>query len=65
MTTKLIAAALIAALAGCTPNTPPPCEYEDSTGPCYWDAQVRGNGEGRSFVIDENQEIHYLDEEGN
>jgi hypothetical protein len=27
----------------------PPCEWEDSTG-CFWDAQERGNGLGRSFV---------------
>ncbi len=26
-----------------------PCEYEDSRW-CHWDAPVRGNGEGRSFV---------------
>jgi hypothetical protein len=28
---------------------PPPCEQEDSSN-CYWDAQTRGNGHGRSFV---------------
>jgi hypothetical protein len=27
-----------------------PCETEDDTRPCYWDASVRGNGDGRSFV---------------
>ena len=27
----------------------PACEWEDSTD-CYWDADVQGNGEGRSFV---------------
>lgn len=27
----------------------PPCETEDSND-CYWDAAVRGNGEGTSFV---------------
>lgn len=26
-----------------------PCETEDDTW-CYWDAQVRGNGEGQSFI---------------
>ena len=29
-----------------------PCEHEDSPGPCYWDAQERGNGAGRSFVVE-------------
>lgn len=28
-----------------------PCEQEDSPGPCYWDATVRGNKQGQSFVI--------------
>ncbi len=28
----------------------PPCAEEDSPGPCYWDAQTRGNGLGTSFV---------------
>lgn len=27
----------------------PPCAAEDSDN-CFWDATVRGNGEGRSFV---------------
>lgn len=30
-------------------NSLPPCEMEDSPGPCYWDAS-RGNGNGHSFV---------------
>lgn len=29
--------------------TSTPCEYEDSTG-CYWNANIRGNGLGLSFV---------------
>jgi hypothetical protein len=32
----------------------PPCTHEDGSGqpkPCYWNAQVQGNGEGRSYVI--------------
>jgi hypothetical protein len=32
----------------------PPCTQEDGSGqpkPCYWNAQVQGNGTGRSFVI--------------
>lgn len=31
----------------------PPCRYEDGSGqalPCYWNAKVRGNGKGRSFI---------------
>ena len=31
--------------------TVPPCVTEDDPGPCYWDADVRGNGMGRSFVV--------------
>lgn len=26
-----------------------PCETEDDTW-CYWDAELRGNGEGNSFI---------------
>ena len=29
------------------------CEYEDQVpdvNPCYWDADVQGNGQGRSYV---------------
>lgn len=26
----------------------PPCAYEDSDN-CFWDAELRGNGEGQSF----------------
>lgn len=30
----------------------PPCAAEDQqTGPCFWDADRRGNGEGRSFYL--------------
>jgi len=28
-----------------------PCEYEDGDAPCYWDAQARGNLQGRSFIL--------------
>lgn len=31
----------------------PACKHEDGsdqTGPCYWDASERGNGEGRDYV---------------
>lgn len=37
----------------------PPCEYEDST-MCYWDAEERGNGQGRSFVSISEDLIIYL-----
>lgn len=36
----------------------PPCESEDSAGPCYWDAATRGNGIGRSFWIDGAGVVH-------
>ena len=36
-----------------------PCEHEDSVGPCYWYAAERGNGQGRSFLIDEYGTVHY------
>lgn len=29
-----------------------PCATEDSAGPCYWDADEQGNGQGRSFVVE-------------
>lgn len=38
-----------------------PCAHEDSPGPCYWDASVRGNGQGRSFVITDDGEVFYDD----
>ena len=31
----------------------PPCKYEDGSGqvlPCYWNAKMRGNGTGKSFI---------------
>jgi hypothetical protein len=28
-----------------------PCVNEDSDGPCYWNAETRGNGRGESFII--------------
>ena len=39
----------VSATQGCE-SIMPPCESEDSAGPCYWDAAHRGNGVGRSFV---------------
>lgn len=38
-------------------NDMPPCEYEDSQGPCIWDASERGNGEGTSFIVTIDGEI--------
>ena len=36
-----------------------PCESESSPGPCYWDATVRGNGQGRSFVVTDDGEVFF------
>jgi hypothetical protein len=36
-----------------------PCVTEDSDGPCYWDASVRGNHEGRSFTVTKTQKVVY------
>jgi hypothetical protein len=36
-----------------------PCATEDSSGPCYWDAQSLGNGHGRSFVVTANGQVIY------
>lgn len=32
-----------------TASSLPPCPTEDSPGPCHWDAQTQGNGQGTSF----------------
>lgn len=37
----------------------PACEQEDSEN-CYWDATVRGNGEGQSFVHWNGEVIYYV-----
>lgn len=39
----------------------PPCPAEDSTTPCYWDAQARGNHHGQSFWVDAHAQVHYLE----
>ena len=36
-----------------------PCEFEDSEN-CFWNAEVQGNGMGRSFT-NVNGDIHYWD----
>jgi hypothetical protein len=38
-----------------------PCPEEDSVGPCYWDARVRGNGEGRSFLVTGDELLYVND----
>jgi hypothetical protein len=42
-----------------TPSSSP-CKTEDSDGPCYWDAQHRGNGKGKSFRVLKNGKVEYL-----
>ena len=37
-----------------------PCADEDSPGPCYWDAARRGNGEGNSFIVNNDQTVTYV-----
>ena len=39
----------------------PACESEDQEyGPCLWDARSMGNGQGRSFVVEEDGSVSYL-----
>lgn len=35
-----------------------PCATEDSLG-CFWDADVQGNGQGSSFVVDTDGTVYY------
>jgi len=37
-----------------------PCAEEDSSGPCYWNAGVFGNGIGHSFVVLGDDTVLYL-----
>jgi hypothetical protein len=37
----------------------PVCQWEDSPGPCMWDARRDGNGTGRSFTVDRDR-VTYL-----
>lgn len=37
----------------------PLCVTEDAPGPCYWDADTRGNGEGMSFVVWPDGSVSY------
>lgn len=36
-----------------------PCEWEDSPGPCYFDASVRGDKAGRDFVVTREGDVFY------
>lgn len=36
-----------------------PCAEEDSPGPCYWDA-AGGNGQGTSFIVNNDQTVTYV-----
>ena len=39
----------------------PACESEDQEfGPCLWDARSIGNGQGRSFIVEEDGSVSYL-----
>lgn len=39
----------------------PTCESEDQEyGPCLWDARSMGNGQGRSFIVEEDGSVSYL-----
>lgn len=35
-----------------------PCADEGSPGPCFWNAHVRGNGQGTSFWVDNKGVVH-------
>ena len=44
-----------------TPLTPyTACISEDSPGPCYWNAARRGNGQGTSFIVNNDQSVTYV-----
>jgi len=55
---SLVIAAVLGAAVQSAP-LPPPCPTEDSVS-CYWDAESRGNGQGRSFVVDDYGHVRYL-----
>ena len=39
----------------------PACESEGQEyGPCLWDARTMGNGQGRSFIVEEDGSVSYL-----
>lgn len=41
-------------------NLPPCLNDEPEGGPCLWNADQQGNGDGTSFWLDEHNEPHYL-----
>ena len=45
-------------------DTAIPACIDDSApnAPCYWDAGVQGNGEGRSFTVDAFGNTHYWED---
>lgn len=71
--TGIVSASALLAIGYSLPVPPPPtpepatryvaCATEDSAGPCYWDARVRGNGKGHSFVVHEDGRVEYVDPE--
>ena len=56
------AAALVAPVAVAAPASAavafPQCRYEDSNGPCWWDANNRGDGRGMSFWVGSDGRVH-------
>ena len=40
-----------------------PCAEEDAPGPCYWDAAGQGNGQGTSFIVNNDQTVTYVTKE--
>lgn len=39
----------------------PPCPFDEPNGgPCLWNADIEGNGNGTSYWLDEHNERHYL-----
>lgn len=67
--TAIVCLASLAWLVGCgivaTDDTHPaptfaPCVTEDAPGPCYWNADTRGNGHGHSFIVMPDQTLIYL-----
>lgn len=64
---KLVVIVAMLGLVGCTPakvdnyRTYPQCVTEDQeTGPCYWNAHTRGNGQGHSFYVDQHGTRHFV-----
>lgn len=54
----LLVGAAIVLPFGLVPHVPA-CQTEDQDTTCVWDAQRRGNGEGRSFLVIDGQ-VYYL-----